>query len=73
VPQALLLVFSESILLFFDQPDESSSIACLFLIYILPGLFAIKQFEIIQRYLGAFGIFKPVTIIYFFSGMLHLV
>ncbi|CAI2364938.1 unnamed protein product [Moneuplotes crassus] len=71
VPGAILLLFTKQILILFQQEEEASEIARLYVCAMIPGLFAMTQFETLRRYLQGMEIFHITMIIQCSTMVLH--
>ena len=73
IPQALLFFLTKPLLLYLEQEEASADVAQTYIITMLPGLFALTQFETVRRYLQGMGIFACTMYIQFATIIIHIV
>lgn len=57
IPEVIILAFSKEILMLLGQEEATAEAGRTYIITLIPGLFAMTQFETIRRYLQAMTIF----------------
>ena len=70
--ETTILMFTKEILLILGQSHESSEAARIYVISILPGMFAMSQFETVRRYLQAMGNYNLSLYIQSTTSLLHI-
>lgn len=73
VPQLIILTFSSEILILLGQDESSAEAAQQYITILLPGMFAMAQFETFRRYLQAIGNFELATYTQCSSMILHFI
>ena len=72
IPQAILLFFSDDLLIWVGQSEETSVIAGDYLRVVLPGIWAFCQTELLRRFLGAQGLFNIILKTQTLTTVLHV-
>ena len=72
IPVTFLLLSSRYILDLLNQPKVVSEYAQTYLLYQIPGLFAVMQFDTLRRYLQAQGCFDLPTKTLIFTFIFHI-
>ena len=72
IPQAILLYFSDDILIMIGQSKETAIIAGSYLRVVLPGIWAFCQTELLRRFLGAQGLFNIILKTQTLTTILHV-
>ena len=73
IPQVVFLIFSKKILMWWGQEDAPSQIAETYIFALVPGLFAMTQFETSWKYLRAMTIFRPQMYIQWAAILIHII
>ena len=71
IPQIFILLNTKSILMFLGQEEVTSAAAETYVIVLMPGMFAIVQFEIVRRFLQGMKIFSLTMYIQLVMMILH--
>ena len=69
----LILLFTKEILLALGQEEEAADIGRRYILYLLPGMFAMTQFETVRRYLQGMEIFYLTMRIQCVTMGIHLI
>lgn len=72
IPGAIALIFTKQILILFGQDPNTAEAAQEYMVYFLPAVFALNQFETIRRYLQAMGLFDLTVYFQFATFFFHI-
>jgi MATE family multidrug resistance protein len=73
IPELIILLFTREFLLLLGQEEASAESARLYIYTLLPGMFAMTQFETVRRYLQAMKVFYITMYIQAATMILHCV
>uniref|UniRef100_A0A7S3N2X1 Uncharacterized protein n=1 Tax=Euplotes harpa TaxID=151035 RepID=A0A7S3N2X1_9SPIT len=73
IPEMILLCFTKPILIYLGQDEQTSEVAQNYILPLLPGMFAMTQFETIRRYLQGMTIFVFTMYVQCISLVFHLI
>ena len=71
IPQVFILLNTKSILMFLGQEEITSAAAESYVVVLMPGMFAMIQFELVRRFLQGMTIFALTMYIQFAMMILH--
>ena len=71
IPEMIILLFAKPILIYFGQDEATAEIAQSYITPLLPGMFAMTQFETVRRFLQGMGIFAFPMYVQSVSMILH--
>lgn len=72
VLEACVLIFTKDILLILGQSPETCEAGRVYVVALLPGMFAMSQFETVRRYLQAMGNYNLSLYIQTTTSLLHI-
>lgn len=73
IPEMILLLFAKPILIYFGQDEATAEMAQAYITPLLPGMFAMTQFETVRRYLQGMGIFAFPMYVQSVTMVLHFI
>ena len=71
IPEVVICLFTKEVLVAFGQDELTANAAQSYVTYLLPGMFAMTQFETVRRYLQGMKIFYLTMWIQFTTMILH--
>ena len=71
IPEVVICLFTKEVLVAFGQDELTAEAAQSYVTYLLPGMFAMTQFETVRRYLQGMKIFYLKMWIQFTTMILH--
>ncbi|CAI2363767.1 unnamed protein product [Moneuplotes crassus] len=73
IPEVIILLFTKEILILLGQEEDAANYGRTYVLILLPGMFAMTQFETVRRYLQGMEIFSLSMWIQCVTMVIHIV